>query len=146
VNEFGRGRDWFTAEQPASQVCFDEPFWIDKYEVTNAQYGSTGCEDWSSEPDQPRNCVSWFDTRDFCAARDAHLPTEAEWEYAARGPDALVYPWGNEWNSQLAVWTDVERLQRSKSYMGWLIMAERSDSQRANDREGDDLAPVPVRE
>lgn len=83
-------------EQPIHEICFDEPFWIDKYEVTNEDYGSIGCSAWSSDPDQARNCVNWFDTSDFCEAREARLPTEAEWEYAARGPDSLVYPWGND--------------------------------------------------
>ncbi len=82
-------------EQPVHTVCFEEPFWIDRYEVTNAQYGSTGCEDYSSAPEQPRNCVSWTEAQAFCEAREARLPTEAEWEYAARGPDGLVYPWGD---------------------------------------------------
>jgi formylglycine-generating enzyme required for sulfatase activity len=93
-------------EQPVHEVCFDEPFWIDKYEVTNDQYGSVGCESWSSEPDQPRNCVDWFEASDFCEARNARLPTETEWEYAARGPDALVYPWGNEYNAALVIGED----------------------------------------
>lgn len=93
-------------ETPVHEQCFDKPFWIDRYEVTNAQYGSTGCEDWSSDPEQPRNCVSWFDARDYCEARGAHLPTEREWEYAARGPDNLFYPWGNDWNPDLANWAD----------------------------------------
>jgi formylglycine-generating enzyme required for sulfatase activity len=88
-------------EWPIHEICFDEPFWIDKYEVTNADYGSTetACEVYSWKPDQPRNCVNWFEARDHCDAREARLPTEAEWEYAARGPDSLVYPWGNEFFS-----------------------------------------------
>jgi formylglycine-generating enzyme required for sulfatase activity len=91
-------------EQPINQQCFEKPFWLDKYEVTNAQYSSVGCEDWSSKPDQPRNCVNWFQARDFCEARGGRLPTEAEWEYAARGPDNLAYPWGNEFVTGYAVW------------------------------------------
>jgi formylglycine-generating enzyme required for sulfatase activity len=81
-------------EAPVHRVCFDEPFWIDVYEVTNEQYGSTGC--WSSGAGYPRDCVNWADASSHCRARGARLPTEAEWEYAARGPDGLVYPWGND--------------------------------------------------
>ena len=91
----GGFRDRLTDEQPTTEVCFDEPFWMDRTEVTNAQYVSIGCEDTSSQPNQPRNCVNWFDARAFCESRGARLPTEAEWEYAARGPDGLIYPWGN---------------------------------------------------
>lgn len=83
-------------EQPVHEQCFDEPFWISKTEVTNEQYGSLGCELTSSEPNQPRNCIDWFEAQNFCEAHGGRLPTEAEWEYAARGPDNLVYPWGNE--------------------------------------------------
>jgi len=87
-------------EEPVHEQCFDAPFWIDKFEVTNEQYGSasTGdsCSNSSSEADQPRNCVNWFEALEHCESRDARLPTEAEWEYAARGPDNLTYPWGNE--------------------------------------------------
>ncbi len=93
-------------QRPIMSVCFDEPFWIDKYEVTNAQYGSVGCEQWSSEPDQPRNCVRWIEARNFCDERGARLPTEAEWEYAARGPNGLVYPWGNTYSADYVLGAD----------------------------------------
>jgi formylglycine-generating enzyme required for sulfatase activity len=93
-------------ERPVHEICFDAPFWIDRYEVTNEQYGSVGCESMSSDPDQPRDCVTWFEARDFCVARGGRLPTEAEWEYAARGPDSLVYPWGNEYDAALVIGAD----------------------------------------
>ncbi|MBZ0317631.1 MAG: formylglycine-generating enzyme family protein [Anaerolineae bacterium] len=86
-NEQGR-RD----ESPAHPVCFDYAFWLDRYEVTTAQYGSTGN---GQRPNQPRENILWTEARDFCASRGGRLPTEAEWEYAARGPDNLIYPWGN---------------------------------------------------
>jgi formylglycine-generating enzyme required for sulfatase activity len=83
-------------ERPAHQVCIQAPFWIDRTEVTNTQYGSAGSY---PGPLHPRENLTWFEARDFCQKRDARLPTEAEWEYAARGPDNLIYPWGNEFVS-----------------------------------------------
>ncbi len=83
-------------EQPMHKVCFDAPFWIDVYEVTNRLYGGADCTQWSSDKDQPRICGTWDDAQAHCASRGARLPTEAEWEYAARGPDGLIYPWGND--------------------------------------------------
>lgn len=87
--------DIYDDEEPLHEQCFDEPFWIDKFEVTNEQYGSTGCVSSSPSDEHPRNCVSWFDAYNFCEAHGGRLPTEAEWEYAARGPDSLMFPWGN---------------------------------------------------
>lgn len=103
--------DGASDERPVDEKCFDAPFWIDKTEVTVAEFASLNreivsesseCSD-ASQSDYPRNCVDWFDAHDFCQSRGARLPTEAEWEYAARGSDGLVYPWGNSFNNLYAI-------------------------------------------
>jgi iron(II)-dependent oxidoreductase len=87
-------------ERPTTKICFDKPFWIDRNDVTNAQFTAFGgvarhTSNWK-DANRPRESIRWIEARDFCAKRGARLPTEAEWEYAARGPDNLIYPWGND--------------------------------------------------
>lgn len=93
------GSDYGDADEiPAFVQCLKNPFWIDRFEVTNAQFDRLGgkAELPSVWPDlnSPRTNVRWAEARDFCASRNARLPSEVEWEYAARGPDSLNYPWG----------------------------------------------------
>lgn len=88
-------------ERPVSQQCIERAFWIDRYEVSNLAFGSPGN---FSLPDQPRDSVDYPRAIDFCARRGARLPTEAEWEYAARGPDSLIYPWGNEFIAERTIY------------------------------------------
>jgi formylglycine-generating enzyme required for sulfatase activity len=85
----------FNDEGPQTQICFDQPFWIDRYQVNNGQYGSHGTFTGANEP---RTNITWNQAQQHCQQRGARLPTEAEWEFAARGPDGLIYPWGNQFD------------------------------------------------
>lgn len=87
-------------DETPNEYCFDEPYWIDKFEVTNEQFNAFDGQAvkaplWTEDL-QPRGNISWFEANDFCELRGGYLPTEVEWEYAARGPSNLIYPWGDE--------------------------------------------------
>ena len=122
VNKFGWQREWFEDETPAHPQRMEQVFWIDKTEVTRAAYVSCvvsgGCSELSTEENrysqsanQPVNYVTWHQAAAYCAWRGARLPTEREWEYAARGPDALRYPWGNNLDGSRVNYGGLEGLE-----------------------------------
>ncbi len=86
-------RDGFSQETPEHEQCIDTPYWIATTETTNEQFGADG---FYSGDDFPRTDVTWFEARAFCESIGGRLPTEVEWEYAARGPSNLRYPFGDE--------------------------------------------------
>lgn len=104
---FMMGQYVYGDEAPVHEQCFDEPFWIDQTEVTQADFERLGGQKAEANrfdgENLPVENIDWFEARDYCESRGARLPTEREWEYAARGPDSLTYPWGNEFEEDNAV-------------------------------------------
>lgn len=134
----------FASEQPQHEVHITTGYWIDKYEVTNKAFqafiqdgGYQNQNLWSpagwewlslqsisqlprsclgNVPDHPVACLTWYEAEAYSQWRGGRLPTEAEWEYAARGPQSLTYPWGNEFDSTRCNVLDSKGLKPVGSY------------------------------
>ncbi len=110
--EFGSPKPWFQDEHPAHRVSLPT-YSIDHYEVTNQQYRkfvddgrAPSPPTWSDgrfPPEQARwpvTGVTWFEADRYCRWASKRLPTEAEWEKAARGPEGRVFPWGDAFDEK----------------------------------------------
>lgn len=118
---------WFKDVEPSHTVYLDA-YYIDKYEVTNGLY-ELCVTDGKCDPPQrldsrtrssyygnvtydnyPVMFVDWEQAKTYCNWRDARLPTEAEWEKAARGTDGRTYPWGEEIDCTKAnYWDEIKK-------------------------------------
>ncbi len=111
AGEFIMGSNERWDDEAPEHISSTQAFYIDLYEVTNADYkkfvtatGQSAPHHWpegnipKDKEKHPVIYVSWFDAQDYCKWAGKRLPTEQEWEKAARGEEGLIYPWGNEWS------------------------------------------------
>jgi len=110
---FIMGSNKYEDEKPQRRVYLDG-FYIDKYPVTNARYHAAGTTPKRETKvdyhpvingySQPVVGVTWHQAKAYCEKAGRRLPSEAEWEKAARGTDGRKYPWGNDWDASKVIW------------------------------------------
>ena len=134
----------FKDESP-SKMIYLPSYFIDKFEVSNEEYTKfiiatdyPAPAYWDHHKlngsSQPVTGVNWFDASTYCMWANKRLPTEAEWEKAARGPAGFIYPWGNKLDSTKAnfakgksgekhITDSIDSHPEGKSYYGAYNMA-----------------------
>lgn len=103
----------FAIEMPRRRI-FLSAYYIDRFEVTRARYGecvqvgaclparSGNGDERLGQPSMPVAGVTWDEARHFCHWAGGDLPTESQWERAARGPGGRRFPWGSLFNDRVA--------------------------------------------
>jgi len=138
AGEFIMGSEDITAEEKPQHIVYLPTFYIAKYPVTAAQYRAfaqesgynTSDKDSLKGPDtHPVVNVNWHDALAYARWQGLNLPTEAEWEKAARGADGRVYPWGDEWRENHA--NTAEYWEKQKQPAGfWERLRRRAPAER----------------
>ncbi len=120
-SEFGFAKPLYLDEHPRQTISLPA-YWLDRYEVTQEAYaafvaatGATSPKQWVDGRPQagkdrlPVTGVDWYEAQRYCEWRGKRLPTEAEWEKAARGTDGREFPWGNAYDGKKANTGDAAR-------------------------------------